>query len=186
MQYQISPAVSRRAGLPHSYFILNLIIVHLFASYTMLEIGYGKQVMYIPLVSLMVLAGLWSLARNKMANDDWFVGAHWLIMTKRIKMLIIFYGVGIGLGLFTWLMVGMSPLKGGDVTTIALRMGAVPVFLGVLVTFVLSGGSIFDAQRGMVGQKIVDAFPPPADLVVISHAEGAGADGGVEGQQDKA
>jgi hypothetical protein len=64
-------------------------------------------------------------------------------------------------------------------------MGAVPIFLGLLVTFVLSGGSIFDAQRGMVGQKIVDAFPPPDSLEVISKAEGASSEGAVTTPQDK-
>jgi hypothetical protein len=185
MQYQVEPLSSKRAGYPHSFFILNLIIVHLFASYTMLEIGYGKQVVFIPFVSMLVLTFLWWQAKQIRVNgNDWFVAAHWMIMTKRIRILLYFYIVGLVLGGFTYLMVGMSPLKGGDVTTIALRMGAVPVFLGVLVTFVLSGGSIFDAQRGMVGQKIVDAFPPPTDLPVISTAEGAGDDKAVTTPQD--
>jgi hypothetical protein len=175
MQYQISPKTSKGAGLPHSLFILNLIIVHLFASYTMLELGYGKQVILIPFVSMIILAVLWFKAKQlRDANSDWFVAAHWLLMTKRARLLLIFYAVGLVLGGFTYFMVGMSPLKGGDVTTIALRMGAVPIFLGLLVTFVLSGGSIYDSQRGVVGQKIVDQFPPSADMVVLTNAEGAG------------
>lgn len=184
MQYRITPRESQRAGYPHSFFILNLIIVHLFASYSMLEIGYGKQVVFIPLVSLLVMIGLWMLAQKKMHHDDWFVAAHWLLMTKRIRLLIIFYLVGLVMGGFTYFMVGMSPLKGDDISTIALRMGAVPVFLGVLVTFVLSGGSIFDGQRGMIGQKIVDAFPPPSDLEIISDAEGASSEGANTTPQD--
>lgn len=175
MQYHISPQSSKNAGLPHSLFILNLIIVHLFASYTMLELGYGSQVVFIPFVSMVILAALWFKAKQlREANEDWFVAAHWLLMTKRTRMLIIFYIVGLVLGGFTFLMVGMSPLKGGDVTTIALRMGAVPIFLGLLVTFVLSGGSIYDAQRGVISQKIVDQFPAPSDITILTSAEGAG------------
>lgn len=184
MQYKISPNTSRSATYPHSWFILNLILVHLFASYTMLEIGYASDVMFIPLFSMVILAILWWVAKQKQQAGDWFVAAHWLLMTKRAKLLIIFYLVGVLMGGFTYFMVGMSPMKGGDVTTIALRMGAVPVFLGVLVTFVLSGGSIFDAQRGMVAQKIVDQFPAPQDIVVISQAEGAGAEGANTTPQD--
>ena len=184
MQYRVTPRESQRAGYPHSFFILNLIIVHLFASYTMLELGYGKQVIFIPFVSLAVLSVFWLIAKKKMINDQWFVAAHWLIMTKRVRILVIFYLVGLIMGGFTYFMVGMSPLKGDDISTIALRMGAVPVFLGLLVTFVLSGGSIFDAQRGMVGQKIVDAFPPPADIEIISHAEGASSEGADTTPQD--
>lgn len=185
MQYRVTPSESQRAGYPHSFFILNLIIVHLFASYSMLEIGYGKQVVFIPFVSLIILSALWLMAKQKMEKDHWFVGAHWLIMTKRIRLLVIFYLVGMVMGGFTYIMVGMSPLKGDDISTIALRMGAVPVFLGLLVTFVLSGGSIFDAQRGMIGQKIVDAFPPPADIEIISHAEGASSEGADTTPQDQ-
>jgi hypothetical protein len=168
MQYQISPKTGRDASLPHSLFILNLLIVHLFASYTMLELGYGKQVVLIPFVSMIILGLLW-LKSNQLrkTNIDWFTNAHWLLMTKRTRLLLIFYAVGLLLGGFTYLMVGMSPLKGNDVTTIALRMGAVPVFLGLLVTFVLSGGSIYDAQRGVIAQKIIDQFPPSDDMVVL-------------------
>jgi hypothetical protein len=185
MQYSVNPTVSKQAGYPHSYFILNLIIVHLFASYTMLEIGYGKEVVYIPFVSMFFLGLMWLTAQSKLKTANWFIAAHWLQMTKRIRMLLIFYVIGLVLGGFTYFMVGMSPLKGGDVTTIALRMGAVPVFLGLLVTFVLSGGSIFDAQRGMVGHKISDAFPPPADIVILGNAEGAGSEGADSTPQDR-
>lgn len=173
MQYKVSPKTSRSATYPHSWFILNLILVHLFASYTMLEIGYASDVMFIPLISMVVLAVFWWIAKQKQHSADWFVAAHWLLMTKRAKLLIIFYLIGVLMGGFTYFMVGMSPLKGNDITTIALRMGAVPIFLGVLVTFVLSGGSIFDAQRGMIAQKIVDQFPAPQDLVIMAHSEGA-------------
>ncbi len=175
MQYNVEAQTSKTAGLPHSLFILNLIIVHLFASYTMLELGYGKQVVFIPFVSMLILAALWLKAKQyRSAGTDWFVAAHWLLMTKRIRLLLIFYVVGLVLGGFTYFMVGMSPLKGGDVTTIALRMGAVPIFLGLLVTFVLSGGSIYDAQRGAIGQKIVDEYPAPSDMIILTTAEGAG------------
>jgi hypothetical protein len=160
MQYHISPSTSRSATYPHSWFILNLIIVHLFAFLIILEIGTAMSILMIPLVSMVILALLWRVAQRKQQAEDWFVAAHWLQMTKRSKMLLIFYGVGFALGVFTYLMVGMSPLKGDNVTTIALRMGAVPIFLGVLTTFVLSGGSIFDAQRGMIGDKLVQNFPP--------------------------
>jgi hypothetical protein len=184
MQYRVTPDESQRAGYPHSFFILNLIIVHLFASYSMLEIGYGKQVVFIPFISLLVMTLLWSIAKKKLVSDNWFVAAHWLLMTKRIRLLVIFYIVGLVMGGFTYFMVGMSPLKGDDISTIALRMGAVPVFLGLLVTFVLSGGSIFDAQRGMVGHKIVEAFPPPTSMEVLSDAEGASSEGANTTPQD--
>lgn len=160
MQYQISASSSRSATYPHSWFILNLIIVHLFAFLIILEIGTAMTILLIPVVSMVILAMLWRVAQQKQRADDWFVAAHWQLMTKRSKMLLIFYAVGFTLGVFSYLMVGLSPLKGDNVTTIALRMGAVPVFLGVLTTFVLSGGSIFDAQRGMIGDKLVSAFPP--------------------------
>ncbi len=160
MQYQISASSSRSATYPHSWFILNLIIVHLFAFLIILEIGTAMTILLIPVVSMVILAMLWRVAQQKQQADDWFVAAHWQLMTKRSKMLLIFYAVGFTLGVFSYLMVGLSPLKGDNVTTIALRMGAVPVFLGVLTTFVLSGGSIFDAQRGMIGDKLVSAFPP--------------------------
>ena len=177
MQYQISPSSSRSATYPHSWFILNLILVHLFAFLIILEIGSAMTILLIPLVSMVILALLWRVAQQKRQSDDWFVAAHWYQMTKRSKMLLIYYTVGFALGLFSYLMVGMSPLKGDNITTIALRMGAVPIFLGVLTTFVLSGGSIFDAQRGMIGDKLAESFPPSeawlATNPVVNHKDAA-------------
>ncbi len=168
MQYQITPKISKSAALPHSLFILNLILVHLFASYTMLELGYGKEVVFIPFVSIAILAILWLKAKQiRNSGTDWFTAVHWLLMTKRARLLLIFYVVGLVLGGFTYFMVGMSPLKGNDINTIALRMGAVPIFLGLLVTFVLSAASIYDAQRGVIGQKIIDQLPPYDDMIAI-------------------
>lgn len=175
MQYQISPSSSRSATYPHSWFILNLIIVHLFAFLIILEIGTAMTILLIPVVSMIILAALWRVAQQKQQSDDWFVAAHWLQMTKRSKMLLIFYAVGFTLGVFSYLMVGFSPLKGDNITTIALRMGAVPIFLGVLATFVLSGGSIFDAQRGMIGDKLVESFPP-SDAWLAANPELAAED----------
>ncbi len=56
MQYQISPSSSRSATYPHSWFILNLILVHLFAFLIILEIGSAMTILLIPLVSMVILA----------------------------------------------------------------------------------------------------------------------------------
>lgn len=183
MHYQISPQTRKQAELPHSLFTLNLIIVHLFASYTMLELGYGQKIIFIPFVSMLILSALWFKAKQMRAhNDDWFVNAHWLLMTKRAKILIIAYAVGITIG--GLLSVLIDPLKGQTTNLIAMYLGGIPIFFGLLITFVLSGGSIYDARRGVIGQKIIDMYPAPAHMHAVSNAEDAGDQSADHQQQD--
>jgi hypothetical protein len=158
MQYQISASSSRSATYPHSWFILNLIIVHLFAFLIILEIGTAFTILLIPFVSMSVLAVLWRVAQQKKQNDDWFVAAHWLQMTQRSKILIIAYAIGLAIGTIAWLIV--PPLRGQTVHLVPLFLAGVPIFFGLLITFVLSGTSMFDAQRGIISDKLIHAFPP--------------------------
>lgn len=158
MQYQISPSSSRSATYPHSWFILNLILVHLFAFLIILEIGTAFTILLIPFVSMTVLALLWRVALRKQQQEDWFVAIHWLQMTKRSKILIIAYVIGLSIGTLAWLIV--PPLRGQTVHLVPLFLAGVPIFFGLLITFVLSGTSMFDAQRGIIGDKLVQAFPP--------------------------
>jgi len=172
MQYQISAQTRKKAELPHSLFTLNLIIVHLFASYTMLELGYGQKIIFIPFVSMLILAALWFKAKQQRTdNTDWFVAAHWLLMTKRAKILLIAYAVGLSIGVL--LSVLVDPLKGQTTNLVAMYLGGIPIFFGLLITFVLSGGSIYDARRGVIGDKIVEQFPAPSDMTILTTTEGA-------------
>lgn len=166
MQYQISPSSSRSATFPHSWFILNLIMGHLFAFLIILEIGSAVTILLIPFVSMSVLAVLWRVAKIKQRHDDWFVAAHWLQMTKRSKILIIAYVVGLSIGTLAWLIV--PPLRGQTVHLVPLFLAGVPIFFGVLITFVLSGTSMFDAQRGIIGDQLVQELPPSEDWLAAN------------------
>lgn len=164
MQYPISHAISRSAAVPHSWFILNLILTHIFAFLIIMEIGTAVHAIIIPFVSLLILGILWRVAIAKQHSADWFVAAHWLIMIKRSKILIIAYIIGITIGGLAW--VALPTLKGQTGNLVPYFLTGVPIFFGLLITFVLSGSSIFDAQRGIVNNAIVSAFPPPADWLI--------------------
>lgn len=162
MQYQhISSNTIRSAIFPHSWFILNLLLTHLFAFLIIMEIGTAAHALLIPIVSILILTLFWQIAKQKQKTDDWFIAAHWVHMTKRAKILIIAYAIGLTIGTLSWLV--LPELKGQTGNLVPFFLTGVPIFFGILVTFVLSGTSIFDAQRMMVSDGVVKQFPPSAE-----------------------
>ena len=87
MQYQITPDEATRAKVPHHIFNFNILITHLFAAYTILEIGHGRMLPFliIPTVSTLVILYLCTRVKRKLETDTWFVAANWLVPVDGAK-----------------------------------------------------------------------------------------------------
>lgn len=159
MQYKhVSKASIRSAIVPHSWFILNLILTHLFAIKIILELRLEPIFgLVIPLASMSILGVLWLVAQNKQKTADWFIAAHWQLMLKRAKILIISYGIGIAIGFIAWLI--LPELKGQTGNLVPYFLGGIIIFFGLLISFVLTSAGIFDAQRSLVPTSVVNSFP---------------------------
>ena len=175
MQYQITPDEATRAKMPHHIFNFNILVTHLFAAYTILEIGHGHMLPFliIPTVSTLVILYLCTRVRQKLETDTWFVAANWLVACRRGKMLIAAYIAAIVLmGLYLLIdtlfpggmtMQDFSSPDGGSTNitqVITMYFGGLIVFVTVLLTFIQTGISVFEASQGIVDDKIEQKYLP--------------------------
>ena len=178
MQYQITPDEATRAKVPHHIFNFNILVTHLFAAYTILEIGHGRMLPFliIPIVSTLVILYLCTRVKHKLETDTWFVAANWLVACRRGKMLIAAYVAAIVLmGLYLLIdalfpggmtMQDFSSPEGGSTNitqVITMYFGGLIVFVTVLLTFIQTGISVFEASQGIVDDKIERKYLPRPD-----------------------
>ncbi len=178
MQYQTTQQELNQAKIPHHIFNFNILITHLFAAYTILEIGHGAMLPFliIPAVSTLVIFYLCRQVAQKRA-ESWYVAAHWLTACRRGKWLIRAYIAAISLMLIYLAIDTLFPggLKMQDFSNpdggstnitqiITLYFAAVIVFVTVLLTFIQTGISVFEAGQGIVDDKIETLLPRPDDM----------------------
>lgn len=185
MHYQVSEHETHLAKNPHHIFNINIIITHLFISMIILEIGSTVTMIIIPFISSLVIAYLYFHGKQVQQRGSWFVAAHWMLAWRRGRILLFSYGLAlIMVGLY--LLVDLifpggfsmndfsdegSQTNLGEIITI--RFAAVVIFVAVLITFLQTGISVYDAGKGIIDPKITQFLPRDAD----SNVElGEGAD----------
>ena len=172
MQYQVLDDEAQRAKNPHHIYNLNIILVHLFLSLSILKTT-GNMFMFIlvPLISIAVLSYIRYKAYQKMRDDTWFVSAHWMLAWRRGRLLIISYAAAIVLVSIYVLIDWITPsgmtmnnfAEDGSSTPIfqiiTMFFGGAIVFFTVLITFLQTGISVYDAGKGIVDKKMAQYVP---------------------------
>lgn len=137
------------------------------------------------LISLAVIAYTGLQAVRARQTSPWFVAAHWRLSASRYRMVLAAYGVCaaiLSLALFTGrgeaaieaqikdLPPAMQEMERRKLHSqhmgeqVWARLAVVPLLLTVMATIMLESGSIYQAQRGEVPQRLLERFPPPDDL----------------------
>lgn len=172
MQYQVQDDEAQRAKNPHHIYNLNIILVHLFLSLSILKTT-GNMLMFIlvPLISIAVLSFIRYKAYQKMRDDTWFVSAHWMLAWRRGRLLIISYAAAIFVVSLYLLLDWITPsgmtmnnfAEDGSSTPIfqiiTMFFGGAIVFFTVLITFLQTGISVYDAGKGIVDKKMANFVP---------------------------
>jgi hypothetical protein len=175
MLFPVDETARRRARTPHELAMVNLLLINLFMLVALLAgsflqrgsalADYKYWGVLIPLViSFAIIAFTFVKAGKTAAGDLWFVAAHWRIATGRYKILLIAYAVGtalIGLG---WLLAhGQKDPRMEELMFIALlRVAIAPILLSLMALIMLESGSLGQAGRGEVPDRLIERFPPPA------------------------
>ncbi|WP_178861892.1 hypothetical protein [Thiomicrorhabdus cannonii] len=171
MHYQVTEDEKRRAKTPHHIFNINVIITHLFISMIVLEIGQTVELLLVPVISSLVIAYLFFKRKQVIANDTWFVASHWTMAWRRGRILLISYGIAIAMVLIYTLIDAIFPggfsmndfsMEGGQTNLgeiITLRFAAVVIFVAVLITFMQTGISVYDAGNGISNPAIAKYLP---------------------------
>jgi hypothetical protein len=136
-------------------------------------------------ISLLVILYTWIRSLRAADRSPWFVAAHWRLAASRYRLLLVAYLVCAAI--LALALVGrdqsaaieaqvkdlppamqeMERRKLGSQhmgEAVWARIAVVPLLLAVMVTIMLESGSIYQAQRGEVPDRLVDAFPPPPGL----------------------
>ncbi|NCA71978.1 MAG: hypothetical protein EOM91_18245 [Sphingobacteriia bacterium] len=137
------------------------------------------------LVSLLIIGMTWLRSRRGGEALHWFARAHWRLAEGRYRLLLIGYLVSavlLSIGLLgkpdeshlddqiSRLPPAMQEMErrklesqdmGGAVWA---RIGVLPLLLAVMVTIMLESGALYQAGRGELPDKLVEAFPPPQGL----------------------
>lgn len=174
MKYQITPEEAQKAKIPFHIYNFNILITHLFLAYTILEIGHGKMAPFllIPAISTMVILYLCSQVKKKLA-ESWYVAANWAIACRRGKILIGAYIAAIILMAIYMIidtlfpggmsMQDFSNPEGGSTNitqVITMYFAGLIVFVTVLVTFIQTGISVFEAGQGIIDDKVEQKLLP--------------------------
>ncbi len=176
MQYKINQHEAYAAKTPHHIFNLNVILIHLFIPMIVLEIGTSStELLLTPLLSMMVIAYIYFHGKKVEQTESWFVAAHWKLAWKRSKVLLYSYvaaGVIIG-GYFLIDLIFPGGMTMNDFSTtdsqtsigeiIAVRFAATVIFVAVLITFMQTGISVFDAGKGIIDPNIEKLLPRGED-----------------------
>ncbi|WP_373019255.1 hypothetical protein [Thiomicrorhabdus sp.] len=175
MHYQVTEDEKRRAKTPHHIFNINIIITHLFISMIVLEIGDTIALLLVPVISSLVIAFLYVKTKKVIATDTWFVASHWIMAWRRGRILLISYAIAIAMVAVYTLIDMIFPggfsmndfsTEGGQTNLgeiITIRFSAVVIFVAVLITFMQTGISVYDAGNGISNPAIEKFLPRDAN-----------------------
>jgi hypothetical protein len=198
MHYRVTEEEKKRAKTPHHIFNINVIITHLFISMIVLEIGDSFELLLIPVISSVVIAYLYITQKQKAKTDTWFVASHWVMAWRRGRILLFSYAIAIAMvGIY---MLIDSIFPGGfsmnDFSTegtqtnlgevITLRFAAVVIFVAVLVTFMQTGISVYDAGSGISNPALTKFLPRNEDSNEELNLDEDSASNANSGKQDNA
>lgn len=172
MQYQITESEAHRAKNPHHIFNLNILLTHLFLSLSVLKTS-GEPLMFalIPLISVLVLSYVYFHGQKKRQTDTWYVAANWVLAWRRGRILIASYiGAIVIVGayeLVQFIMPGGLAMNnfsdaGGSTPifeVITMFFGGALIFFAVLITFLQTGISVYDASKGIIDKNIAKYIP---------------------------
>ncbi len=171
MHYQVTKQEINAAKTPHHIFNINVLITHLFVAMIVLEIGQSIQLILVPLISSLVILYLYIRKQKLVKQKSWFVAAHWTLAWRRGRILLISYAIAIGMvtvyALFDMIFPGgfsMNDFSAEGTQTnlgeiITLRFSAVVIFVAILITFMQTGISIYDASKGILDPSIEKLVP---------------------------
>ncbi len=155
----------RDAKAAHELFTINTVIVHLFFTLgliKLLNIDMNSAIYLSILISFTIIIYTYFRTKKAKSNDAYLVYLHWQLSLNRYKLLIsayVFYFLVTSLGLIisTDVPVSMDGIR--IIDSILSLLGIVPLFFCILLSVVLGSGSMFNAGRSEINQKLVQKYP---------------------------
>jgi len=155
----------RQAKAPHELFTVNVMVIHLFFTLGLIKLlSVDMNLAVMSTIALSCLIIIYTFFRTKKAkeNDPYLVYIHWQLSLNRYKMMIVAYviyfiGLAVGSVLSTGANVGMDGTS--IVEAITMRLSIIPLFVVILVGSVIGSGSMFNAGRSEIDEKMTKKYP---------------------------
>jgi len=161
MNFEISEEEKKLAKLPHTLFVLNVLLFNLMMTPAAIVMDVGMYGFLIPLIcSLSVISYIYIRSRKQ---TKWFVDMHWRLAFRRCQFLMMGYTITALLVSLGWLIsLSASDAKMAEIMFTAItRVAVVPTLLAVMVTVVLEAGGHHLINSGTVPDWLVEKFPMP-------------------------
>ncbi|HEX5337285.1 MAG TPA: hypothetical protein VFW53_02500 [Gallionella sp.] len=161
MSYQATEAEIKRAELPHSILLFDLIVVHVF----LFVIGLGMikssyiPLMLMPITSIALLGYVLLKARNVSSEPSWFVRCHLMLAAKRARLFLLLFLVT---GSFTAFMyfggaqIGLSKIAS---YSLAFGIGQLPFMVALLALVVLEYDASHQCKSGKIPAAAIALHP---------------------------
>ena len=166
MIFDIDEALIKPAKAAHELFMVNLGSLLLLGPMAVF-LGIGRLGIVLPiLVSLLFILYSYLKSRRLTQNGPWFVRMHWLLALRNYRLLGIGYALTLLFLLFSWgLEQSLDPHSPSHFLAVALtRIGVMPTLIMIFACFVIENGALNQVLRHEVPDKLVKAYPPPADV----------------------
>ena len=168
MKFSPTDAEKKQARWAHDLFVLNILLFHLLLTPATIVMGVGHKALLLPLsLSAMVITFIYYRSRK---DPSWFVEAHWRLAFNRAKLLMMGYAGSLlvfGIGWLITLGVDKESMR-QIMFTVFTRIAIMPTLIMAMVTVVLEASGTGLVSKGEVPDKIMKAFPPPADVTEAS------------------
>ncbi|MFT6914451.1 MAG: ABC-type Fe3+-siderophore transport system permease subunit [Motiliproteus sp.] len=164
MDFEISKEDKKLAQVPHTLFVLNVLLFNLLMAPAGIVLDVGMYGFLLPLLcSLTIIAFIYLRGRKQ---SRWFVEMHWRLSFRRCQFLLLGYSISAMLGGVSWLIsINANDAKMAEIMFMAIsRVSVVPTLLAVMVTVVLEAGAQHLVNSGTVPDRLVEKFPAPAYL----------------------
>jgi len=166
MVFDIPQAELRAARAAHELFMVNLGAMLLLGPLSIF-LGIGRIAIIIP-IGVSVLFMLYMLKRERQlrAEGPWFAAMHWRLALRNFRWLFAGFALTAVFLLISWAVeLSIDPHSPSHFVAVALtRIGVMPTLIMIFACFVMGNGGLNQVLRHEVPDKLVAAFPPPADV----------------------
>lgn len=167
MIFKIDEAQIKPAKAAHELFMVNLGALLLIGPVAVF-LGIGRLGIVLPiLVSLLFILYTYLKTRRLESTGEWFVLVHWRQALRNYRLLGIGFTLTLVFLLISWgLELSLDPHSPSHFLAVALtRIGVMPTLIMIFVCFVIENSALNQVIRHEVPDKLVAAYPPPAELV---------------------
>ena len=167
MVFDIDEALIKPAKAAHELFMVNLGSLLLLGPMAIF-LGIGRLGIVLPiLVSLLFILYTYLRNRRLAEGGEWFVRMHWLLALRNYRLLLIGFALTLLFLLFSWgLEQTLDPHSPSHFLAVALtRIGVMPTIIMIFACFVIENGALNQVLRHEVPDKLVEAYPPPPEMV---------------------